>query len=156
MTLEQIRAMIQGVVDQFVSEGRHEGQASETSRLIITALNARGISPSLALRQKIERAQRFEDIAALEEMIQKAIVASSSSEIFEARTEGERRHVQGYEEGLLETAEQAIRHVLEDRGLVLSQQQKQKLADCKDLSLLEQWFKKAVVVTSTDQIFRDG
>jgi len=59
---------------------------------------------------------------------------------------------EGRAEGKAETAREAIYEVLETRGILLSPEHRQRIADCEDLEQLKVWHRLAVTATSAEQL----
>lgn len=66
------------------------------------------------------------------------------------RAEG---HAEGREEGRAEGEIEAILTVLDARGLDIPSEARERISRCSDLHLLEKWIRRAVTVTSVDELF---
>ncbi len=73
---------------KYVAQGRDEGRAEEAARLLLMALDARGITIADTTRAEIDRCT---DLDQLESWARKAITAESENEVFsqpEIQSEG--------------------------------------------------------------------
>ncbi len=61
--------------------------------------------------------------------------------------------VEGLEEGRAEGEIDAIFNVLDVRGLDISDDTRERICQCNDLNQLKTWVRKAVTVTSVDELF---
>ncbi|MGI5160750.1 hypothetical protein [Microbispora sp. CA-102843] len=80
----------------------------------------------------------------------------------QGREEGwEEDHAEGWEEGRAEGEAkgravgeiEAILTVLDARGLDIPSEARERISRCSDLHLLEKWIRRAVTVTSVDELF---
>ncbi|WP_432870355.1 hypothetical protein [Microbispora rosea] len=60
---------------------------------------------------------------------------------------------QGLEQGRAEGEIEAILTVLDARGLDIPSEARERISRCSDLHLLEKWIRRAVTVTSVDELF---
>ena len=60
---------------------------------------------------------------------------------------------QGLEQGRAEGEIEAILAVLDARGLEIPSEARERISRCSDLRLLDKWIRKAVTVTSVDELF---
>ena len=63
-----------------------------------------------------------------------------------------RGHETGIEEGLAKGQARAIVEVLQRRGISLTAEQAQKIADCRDQATLTHWWDRAWSVSSADEL----
>ncbi|HVH44959.1 MAG TPA: hypothetical protein VM925_21545, partial [Labilithrix sp.] len=68
------------------------------------------------------------------------------------RTEG---RAEGRAEGQALGEASALVTFLQSRGIAVSDAQRAKVLACTDLEVLERWIRKAVTVTSVDELFED-
>lgn len=59
----------------------------------------------------------------------------------------------GLEQGRAEGEIEAILTVLDARGLDIPSEARERISRCSDLHLLEKWIRRAVTVTSVDELF---
>lgn len=59
----------------------------------------------------------------------------------------------GKAEGQIEDRRDAVLAIAEERGLTLSEAQRQRIADCVDLAQLKRWFKAAITAKDADGLF---
>lgn len=69
----------------------------------------------------------------------------------EGRAEG---RVEGRAEGILEGKRDALRLVLQHRGLSLMDAQRAAIAACNDGAQLDAWFQRALTAVTADDVFR--
>ena len=60
---------------------------------------------------------------------------------------------QGEERGKAEEAARVLMAVLEARGLSVSSTQRKQIKSCTELFTLEQWVRRAAIVSSAEQVF---
>ena len=46
--------------------------------------------------------------------------------------------------------------ILEVRGLVLSEETRQRIVDCRDLALLDSWTRRAVMIDTVDDLWEES
>jgi hypothetical protein len=63
-------------------------------------------------------------------------------------------HQRGFAEGRATGKVGAILEVLQARGLELSEEQRQRIASCRDLDRLSAWLERAVGAVSAECLFR--
>ena len=77
-----------------------------------------------------------------------------SSQKYEFQSEFARKYTAlGRLEGRLEGEAAAILRVLARRGLVVGDEQRDRILACADLATLETWLDRAIVATSVDDVF---
>jgi len=106
----------------------------------------RGLLYSDLLRSLLGEATR----AALEELMQ--------SQRYEFQSEFARRHTaigeaHGQARGEAIGEARALLAVLDARGLIVSPEQRDRILSCTDAAALERWVRRAVSVSSTDDLF---
>ena len=70
----------------------------------------------------------------------------------EIRDEG---RVEGRDEGRAEGQAKSLLRMLDMRGVDIPDEARDKITDCRDTELLDQWFSRAFVATSAEEIFAD-
>ncbi|MCR9162650.1 MAG: hypothetical protein ACE37F_03225 [Nannocystaceae bacterium] len=65
-----------------------------------------------------------------------------------------RGRAEGKLEGKLETAISSVLRVLEARGLPVSEAQRSRVEDCRNVDTLERWLRAAVTAESTEAALR--
>ncbi|MCX4243674.1 hypothetical protein [Paraliomyxa miuraensis] len=116
-------------------EGRAKGMASMLEQLI----DMRGLSLTHELRERLAECQ---DENQLLQWFDRAVTATSLAEIFDV-------------EGILKGMARMLERLFVLRGLSLTDELRERLAECKDESLLQRWFDRAVTATSLTEIFDD-
>ena len=70
-----------------------------------------------------------------------------------AKTHQAKGRAEGRAEGEAKGEARGVLAVLDARGLVVSAEQKARILACTDLEALDRWIRKAVTITSTDDLF---
>ncbi|MCL2724417.1 MAG: hypothetical protein FWD69_08270 [Polyangiaceae bacterium] len=83
-----------------------------------------------------------------------------ASGTYEYQSDFVRKHraagrAEGKAEGRAEGKAEDVLMVLEARHRTVTEEQRQRILSCMDLSVLDRWLRKAVVLTSVDELFAD-
>lgn len=62
---------------------------------------------------------------------------------------------QGLAEGRAEARAESVLHVLSVRGVPVDKESRERIMRCKDLTMLEQWFDRAVNAMRISDVFGD-
>jgi hypothetical protein len=98
----------------------------------------------------------YTDVAAmaLPEAARRTLEAMMRTRTYEYQSDFVRRHVfQGRAEGRVEGEARAVLGVLEARGIPVSDEARERITACTDLDELDAWVRRAVTVTSVDELF---
>lgn len=60
---------------------------------------------------------------------------------------------EGRAEGIVEERTHKLLRVLDSRGVPITDEQRNRLADCTDLEQLDEWFDRALTATTADEVF---
>ncbi|HEY3236988.1 MAG TPA: hypothetical protein VGJ84_19875 [Polyangiaceae bacterium] len=69
------------------------------------------------------------------------------------RAEGK---AEGEVKGKAEGEARAVLTVLEERGIAVGAEQRERILGCTDLALLEGWIRRAVTVASVEDLFKES
>ncbi|MGV9678324.1 hypothetical protein ACWDSJ_23860 [Nocardia sp. NPDC003482] len=73
---------------------------------------------------------------------------------YEYKSDFARRYIaQGRSEGRAEGEAQALLVILDARGIVLSDDSRRRIADCRDMDQLNAWLRRSATATSADELF---
>ena len=114
-----------------------------------------------AMRLEDERQLLYSDLvfAALSEAAKVALEGLMASGNYEFQSDFAKKHqakgrAEGLEEGRAEGRAEALLLLVEARGLAITAQQRERILFCNDNAQLEAWVRKAVTVTSVDELLR--
>jgi hypothetical protein len=125
------------------------GTAPDGLGVALAALDA-------SVRRDEERGRIYTDLvmASLGEAGRRALEDLMSTGNYEYQSEFARRYVaQGRTEGKAAGEANGVLVVLRARGLVVSPDVEERVTRCTDIALLEEWLRRAVVVTTAEEIF---
>lgn len=141
----------------------HAEAVREPELAVLSALAHDGDPPEQAARVALaalagclgledERGLLYSDLlrVLLGEATRSALEALMQSQGYEFQSEFARRHAAA---GEARGEARAVLTVLDARGLTVSPAQRDRILCCTDLVALEQWVRRAVTVTSTDDLF---
>ncbi|MCK6586095.1 MAG: hypothetical protein L6Q76_00780 [Polyangiaceae bacterium] len=114
----------------------------------------------------VERATLYDDLVLfwLNEAARSKLEELMERERYEYQSDIVRRHVaqgrvegrvEGRAEGRAEAKAQDILTVLEARGLPVSQELRKRILECTDLTKLDQWLRRAVVVADSNDLLHE-
>jgi hypothetical protein len=82
--------------------------------------------------------------------------ASDDAVVRALRARGHRIFAEERAAGFAEGCAQSLVSIIEARGLALSPDQRRRILDCRDSSLLEQWTRRAVAVAKVSEIWESA
>jgi hypothetical protein len=103
-----------------------------------------------------DRARLYADLvwASLGDAARQALEQLMQSGQYEYQSDFARKYYgEGRSEGRWEAGQEMLLDLLMDRGFVLSAEQRQRVADCKDPDQLRRWHRRAAVVASLAEVF---
>jgi hypothetical protein len=118
------------------------------------AIALAALGASLGLDE--ERALLYSDVimASLSEATRTAMEKLMASGNYEYQSDFAKTHqAKGRAEGEAKGEARGVLAVLDARGLVVSDDQKARILACTDLETLDRWIRKAVAITSIDELF---
>jgi hypothetical protein len=129
-----------------MAHGRNEEVGPAIARAVMSA--ARDLDD--------ERCSFYVDLAmsSLSEAARRTLEELMKSGNYEYQSEFARKYVaQGLEKGRQEGEMDALLEVLDARGLKVDAEARQRILACKDLAQLKAWLRKAVTVSSVQELF---
>jgi hypothetical protein len=122
------------------------------------AIALAALAASVGLNE--ERALLYSDVilASLSEATRAAMEKLMASGNYEYQSEFAKTHqakgrTEGRAEGEARGEARSVLTVLDARGLVVSEEQKERISACTDLELLGRWLRKAVTARSAEELF---
>jgi hypothetical protein len=89
-------------------------------------------------------------LGALSEAMRRTLEAIMRSGTYEYQSDIARNFVA---EGKLLAKAQAVVAVLQARGIALTEALRQRILDCKDMAILDQWLMRAAVANDASEVF---